>query len=623
MDADSNYEGLTGLAIAIALVVAVICKFFRVGEGGVTNKWKTQYDFIVVGGGSAGCVVANRLSADGRYSVLLLEAGSQSKADQTILGELPIGGGKLINSDKFVWNDLTTPQKFSKYYKDLRSKSQHGKMLGGGSAINWMLYVRGHRQDYDNWEKAGCTGWDWNSVERYFRKMEDYSIDDDRLGHGGPLTVTEKVHSYPIAGNVLRALEEFGIRENNMYNTGDSQGAFRPHLTVRHGKRCSTAKAYLRPAMARKNLDVVVGAYVTKIFFEKKRAIGLKFTKSGGVSHEVFADKEIILSAGAINSPHLLLLSGVGPKEELQKHKIPMVKELPVGKNFQDHAVIDISMFFENAKESGAGDLSEYRHLSSIVKHFIFGKGPLSTVPIEILGFIDVDDEGNVCTSSNAPKLHLFFVDSPMAIENDSDIATMQEFFIRCNFTSEMRKQYYSLTSRCGLTVGAGVQLPRSRGSITLASSDPLDRPLINPNLMSDPQDRLVMKAGLKLLRDLTKTKTFTNLGAHFLDEKYPTRERLAPDVDPTSDEYIDRVIDHLSSGVYHHAGSCKMGANDDPTAVVDPQLRVRGLKGLRVADNSIMPQITSGNTNAPAIMIGEKAADMILQAYQPSLHQK
>ncbi|XP_067946350.1 4-pyridoxate dehydrogenase-like [Watersipora subatra] len=492
-----------------------------------------------------------------------------------------------------------------------RTYTQHARVLGGGSSVNWLIYARGHKDDYDSWEKLGCTGWGWDNVLPYYKKMEDYFMPDEELGHGGPLTISDNTN-YGISDIMIRAAAELGIPQNSSYNSGVNNGVSTVHNSTTSGQRASTAKAYLRPAMSRPNLHVVTEAHTTKVvLFEGKRAVGVQFVRNGGFSYKVFANKEVIVSAGAINSPHLLMLSGVGPKEELEKHGISLVADLPVGKNYQDHAAILRHVYFEDAGNAGTFDLAELTKRSAQLKHCLSGSGLLAANPTQSMNFLNVENDNYACYKS-MPQLQVTSLGLCLgASKYDSHLKSL-------NLTSWIESRYFESVYRCGTLIAIVLLHPQSIGSITLASADPLERPLIDPKLFTHPKDKEAARVGFKFVGDLMKTKTLASLGAYMLDERYPTRDRIAPELETTSSEYYDEIIKHISCVLYHPAGSCKMGAIGDPSAVVDPQLKVQGgIEGLRVVDNSIMPHLTSGNTNAPAIMIGEKASDIILQSYR------
>ncbi|KAF6027442.1 hypothetical protein EB796_014241 [Bugula neritina] len=355
-----------------------------------------------------------------------------------------------------------------------------------------------------------------------------------------------------------------------------------------------------------------------QILFDGKRAVGVRFVREGGFTYEVLAEKEVIISSGAINSPHLLLLSGIGPKEELQKHGIPMIAELPVGLNYQDHSTVFRNVFFENLKISKEEHFYKRNLLTTkaMIDYFIKGEGPLTTAAGQALCFFDADEEGNYILTNKMPEMQIFMAGAPFIDDPDDEVITRFNKF--ANFGPSFLETMKNADKRQGIMLAINVLHPRSRGSISLASADPLQRPVIDPNILGDPEDQHKMKIGLKFISDVLKSPTMTSLGSYFIETKFPTKDRIAPDVDPESEEYLEKLVSTACTVCWHPAGSCKMGAEGDTSAVVDPQLRVQGgIQGLRVVDNSIMPHLTSGNTNAPAIMIGEKGSDLILQSYR------
>ncbi|XP_067947042.1 alcohol dehydrogenase [acceptor]-like [Watersipora subatra] len=598
---------LLGL-LSTATLAAILQRIYKKRQSQVRNNWKDSYDFIIVGAGSAGCVLANRLSANGKFSVLVLEAGKEETGYP--LMHIPMMAGATCSQYDCMWEDLTVPQENCQGFNDQKSYTQHGKVLGGSSSVNWMMYLRGHKDDYNSWEKLGCTGWGWDDVLPYYKKMENYFMPGEELGHGGPLTISDNTN-YGLSDSLIQAAAELGVPKNPSYNSGVNNGSATIHVSAKNGQRESTAKVYLRPAMGRSNLHVVTGAHTTKVLFEGKKAVGVQFVRDGGFSYKVFANKEVIVSAGAINSPHLLMLSGVGPKEELEKHRIPLIADLPVGKNYQDHASLFRHMYFEDAAKAKTCDVAELSKKSTFLKHSLRGTGLLATNPVQAMCLMDIKD-GSYVYNELPPRVQVCALGMCIGLqEGDSYVKSL-------NYNPWTVSRYYSGSYRSGTLLSVTILHPRSVGSISLASADPLDRPKIDPKLLSHPEDKEVARAGFKFIKDLIQTESLRALGAYLLDDKYPTRDRIASELDPASTEYEDEMIKNLSGVLYHPAGSCKMGAIGDPSAVVDHQLRVQGgIEGLRVVDNSIMPHLTSGNTNAPAIMIGEKASDMILQRHR------
>lgn len=529
-----------------------------------------HYDHIIIGAGSAGCVLANRLSADTSKSVLLLESGAP---DTKLEIHIP-GAYTKLNRSSVDWSFWTEPQE---HVDGRKLYIPRGRTLGGSSSTNAMAYVRGNRSDYDEWEALGNKGWGYDDLLPYFKRSEhneDYG--EPWHGKGGPLNVTLSRNSSPLAAAFVAACEASGIPRNDDYNGERQPGASLLQFTIKGNRRHSTAAAFLKPVLSRSNLKVVTRCHVGRILFEKGRAVGVE-CRIGGRGGIVYrCSGEVVLSAGAIQSPQTLLLSGIGDPASLERHGIPVVQALPgVGLNLQDHVWSGVSAFTNIP--TGNSLTRPLPMAKALLQQLLFRSGPLSNGPLEANAFL--------ASEAALERPDIQFHMAPFAIAGDysTDIYDLDTF-----------------SRRDGMGILAILLRPASRGWVGIRSSDPMAPPVIQPNFLSEPEDmrRLmfaVRRAHEVLCRD--ELKAFTPDGIH-----------LPADLD---DEALRRHILRSLETLYHPVGTCRMGS--DAQSVVDDRLRVHGVQGLRVADASVMPTIVSGNTNAASIMIGEKASDMLM----------
>ena len=528
-----------------------------------------SYDYIIIGAGSAGCVLANRLTEDAKCKVLLLEAGPADKKPEI---HIP-GAYTKLNRSAVDWAFWTEPQK---HIDNRKLFIPRGKTLGGSSSTNAMAYVRGNKEDFNEWEALGNKGWGYEDVLPYFKKSENHEqFGEPYHGENGPLNVTLSRQPSVLGPVFVEACVESGIPANADYNGAVQEGASMLQYTIKKNKRHSTATAFLKPAMRRSNLTVRTNTHVRCILIEDGKAVGVEVITSHSDSERINCSKEVILSAGTIQSPQILMLSGIGNPTELSKQGIDVKHPLPgVGKNLQDHVWTGVSSL--SSIPTGNSILKTFNMAKAVLQHILLRSGPLSNSPIEANAFLKSDP------SLTRPDIQFHFVPLGIADDYTTDIYDMDTF-----------------TKHDGFSIMAILIRPESRGQVGLKSSKPKDPPVIQPNVLSSPKDREVLLTALKKSIEVINADALRGYSVDGIS--FPKE---------FTDEALMAHIRKSLETLYHPVGTCKMG--NDSMAVVDDSLRVYGVKCLRVVDASIMPTIVSGNTNAAAIMIGEKGADLI-----------
>lgn len=529
-----------------------------------------RFDYVIIGAGSAGCVLANRLTEDPQVKVLLLEAGGK---DSSILVKMPAGVGALIGKPgTYNWGFWTEAEP---NLEDRKLWWPRGKGWGGSSSINGMIYIRGHARDYDQWRQMGLQGWSYRDVLPYFKRSESLEGGGDaRHGGAGPLKVSKASTPNPIYSATVEAGRQAGFKVTSDFNGFQQEGWGPYQLTIHDGQRWSAARGYLHPALSRSNLTCITGARTSKIVIENGRATGVEYIDAkSGQKHVVHAAKEVLLSAGAVQSPQILQLSGIGDPEELGKFGIPVVKALKgVGANLQDH--LDVTMSWECPQPITAHSLRKglIKTLAIGMNYAFFGKG---------LGRQQFLESG------------AFLKSRPDLDRPDLQVHTVAAI---------MQNHGNTAVPKDGFTFHVCQLRPESRGRVGLRSADPTDDPAIFANYLATEEDRRALREGVRMMRKVAAQSAL---------DPYRTEE-LFPGKDVETDEQIDAWIRKHAETIYHPVGTCKMGSDGDEMAVVDGELKVRGIEGLRVVDASVMPTLVGGNTNAPTIMIAEKISDVI-----------
>jgi choline dehydrogenase len=535
-----------------------------------------EFDYIVVGSGSAGGVIAGRLSEDANSRVLLLEAGGTDRNKYCMVpGMISIIHSIPQVKKKFDWGNYTAPQAFG---ASRRIPYTRGRVVGGSSSINGMVYVRGNRQNYDDWEAEGCKGWGFGDALRCFKRYEDWEGGENEYrGSGGPVRVSASKDLTPASQGLLTAIAETcGVPELDDYNAASQEGVGPCQMNARGGRRYGSSEGYVQPALARSNFRLEMGATVSRVVIEKGRAVGVELLGPNGQKRTIRATREVIISAGVMGSPHLLMLSGIGPANELRGHGIAPIADLPVGRNLHDHLFVPLTFLAPTAVHRGTA----FHFFGGILKEVFQGDTWFARTVFDVMGFVRSSR-----ARTNVPDIQIHCL--PWAYPSPN-----QDKPIR-----------HVVDTRAALTIMPTLIYPKSRGEVRLTSGNPLEAPHVDPHFLEDPDDKRLLLEGIKIIRDVANSKHMKGV---ITAELHPGAEFL-------SDQAMAAELANRIHTVYHPVGTCRMGV--DERAVVDPELKVHGIEGLRVADASIMPSITGGNTNAPTLMIGERCAELLRAA--------
>ncbi|CAH2259746.1 glucose dehydrogenase [FAD, quinone]-like [Pararge aegeria] len=595
----------------VANPISSVVKFLQEGTNQLDNEPPDQtnllseYDFIVVGAGTAGCVVANRLTEIPEWKVLLVEAG----VNENFVMDIPILANYLQFTDANWKYKTQSSNKYCAGFENKQCNWPRGKVVGGSSVLNYMIYTRGSARDFDNWEAMGNNGWGWNEVLPYYKKIENFNIpahDNSQFhGHDGHLNIEHAPFRTTKGKSWVKGAQEFGFKYND-HNGAKPAGVSFLQLSMKNGTRHSSSRAYLHPINKRNNLHLSKISMVTKLIFDdtKTKVIGIEFEKRGK-RYKILAKKEVILSAGAINSPQLLMLSGIGPRNHLESLNIPVIKDLPVGYNLMDHIAAGGVQFMVQQQNVSLSTGYILNHLELVFKWMRNHKGPLS-VPggCEALVFLDLKDKFN---TTGWPDIELLFISGGL----NADPLLPRNFGFDDQIYS---KTYSSLGNKDAFMVFPMLMRPKSKGRVLLRSRNPKVHPTLVPNYFEYPEDLQKIVEGIKIAIEISRQPSMKKMGTKLYDVPIADCLKYGPF---GSDAYFACQAQMFTFTIYHQSGTCKMGLESDPSSVVDPRLRVHGIDKLRVIDASIMPEITSSHTNAPTYMIAEKGADMIKEDWR------